>query len=128
MKKAIATKNAPAAIGPYSQGVAAEGTMIFVSGQLPVDPATGAFPAEKTIEAQTRQSLENLKAILAEAGCGMDSVLKTTVYLADIADFAAMNAVYAEYFSEPFPARAAFQVAALPKAARVEIEAVACKK
>lgn len=128
MKKAIATKNAPAAIGPYSQAVAAEGTMIFVSGQLPADPATGAFPAEGTIEAQTRRALENLKAILAEAGCGMDSVLKTTVYLADIADFAAMNAVYAEYFSEPYPARAAFQVAALPKAARVEIEAVACKK
>ena len=125
MKKAIATKKAPAAIGPYSQGVAAEGEMIFVSGQLPADPATGEFPQD--IQGQTRCSLENVRAILEEAGCTMADVLKTTVFLSDIANFAEMNRIYAEYFQEPFPARAAFQVAALPKGALVEIEAVACK-
>ncbi len=126
MKKAIATKKAPAAIGPYSQATAAEGEMIFVSGQLPVDPATGEFPSQD-IQGQTRCSLDNVKAILEEAGCTMADVLKTTVFLSDIANFAEMNQIYAEYFQEPFPARAAFQVAALPKGALVEIEAVACR-
>jgi len=125
--RVIATKNAPAAIGPYSQGTAAQGEMVFVSGQLPVDPATGAFPADE-IQAQTRQSLTNVKAILEEAGCTMADVLKVTVYLDKIADFGAMNEIYAEFFSEPYPARAAFEVGALPKGALVEIEAVACRK
>ncbi len=123
MKEAIVTANAPAAIGPYSQAVK-EGDLIFVSGQLPVDPKTGEFPSDNTQE-QTRQSMENIKMVLQEAGYDMDRVLKTTVYLADIADFAAANEIYAEYFNEPYPARAAFQVAALPKGAKVEIEAIA---
>ena len=122
-KIAIHTDNAPAAIGPYSQAVQA-GNTIYVSGQLPIDPATGAFAGED-ITAQTRQSLTNIKAILAEAGADMSNVVKTTVLLADIADFAAMNAVYAEFFTAPFPARAAFQAAALPKNALVEIECIA---
>ena len=117
------TAKAPAVIGPYSQAVKAGGT-VYVSGQLPVDPATGAFPSED-IREQTRQSLENIRAILEEAGMSMDNVVKTTVLLADIADFAAMNEVYAQFFTAPYPARAAFQAAALPKGARVEIEAVA---
>ena len=124
-KIAIHTDNAPAAIGPYSQAIEA-GNTIYVSGQLPIDPATGAF-AGADITAQTRQSLNNIKAILAEAGADMSNVVKTTVLLADIADFAAMNAVYAEFFTAPFPARAAFQAAALPKHALVEIECVAVK-
>lgn len=124
--KAVATSAAPAAIGPYSQGVQAGGT-VYVSGQLPIDPATGAFPGDD-IAAQTRQSLSNIKAILAEAGMTMADVVKTTVLLADIADFAAMNEVYATFFSAPYPARAAFQVAALPKGAKVEVEAVAVKQ
>lgn len=123
--KAIHTVNAPAAIGPYSQGIAA-GELAFISGQLPIDPATGNFAGED-IESQTRQSLENLKAILEENGMTMGDVTKTTVLLADIAEFAAMNAIYGEYFAEPYPARAAFQVAALPKNARVEVEAFAVK-
>ncbi|MBO5514104.1 MAG: RidA family protein [Mogibacterium sp.] len=123
MKEAIVTANAPAAIGPYSQAVK-DGDLIFVSGQLPVDPKTGEFPSED-IQEQTRQSMENIKNVLKEAGYDMDRVLKTTVYLADIADFAAANEIYAEFFSEPYPARAAFQVAALPKGAKVEIEAIA---
>ncbi len=122
---AIHTENAPAAIGPYSQAIQA-GNTIYVSGQLPIDPATGAFAGED-IAAQTRQSLTNLKNILAAAGADMSNVVKTTVLLADIADFAAMNAVYAEFFTAPFPARAAFQVACLPKNALVEIECVAVK-
>ena len=125
-KKAIHTNNAPAAIGPYSQAIEANG-MIFVSGQLPIDPATGAFAGED-IAAQTRQSLTNIKSILAEAGAGMEDVVKTTVLLKNIADFAAMNEVYAEFFTGDCPARAAFEVAALPKNALVEIEAIACKK
>ena len=124
-KIAIHTENAPAAIGPYSQAIEA-GNTIYVSGQLPIDPATGAFAGED-IAAQTRQSLTNIKAILAEAGADMSNVVKTTVLLADMADFAAMNAVYAEFFTAPFPARAAFQAAALPKNAKVEIECVAVK-
>ena len=119
MNKALHTDNAPAAIGPYSQAVQAEKT-IYVSGQLPVDPATGEFAGED-IKAQTKQSLTNIKNILASAGADMSDVTKTTVLLQDIADFGAMNEVYAE----PYPARAAFQVAALPKGAKVEIEAVA---
>ena len=122
---AIHTENAPAAIGPYSQAIQA-GNTVYVSGQLPIDPATGAFAGED-IAAQTRQSLTNIRSILAGAGYSMTDVVKTTVLLADIADFAAMNAVYAEFFTAPFPARAAFQVAALPKNALVEIECVAVR-
>ena len=122
---AIHTDNAPAAIGPYSQGIQA-GNTIYVSGQLPIDPATGAFAGDD-IATQTRQSLTNIKSILNAAGADMCDVVKTTVLLADIADFAAMNAVYAEFFAAPYPARAAFQVACLPKNALVEIECVAVK-
>ena len=125
MNKAIHTDKAPAAIGPYSQAVQA-GELIFVSGQIPIDPATGEFAGED-IATQTRRSLTNIKNILEAAGSGMDKVVKTTVLLADIGDFAAMNEVYAEFFTEPFPARAAFQVAAIPKGALVEIEAVATR-
>lgn len=123
MNKAIHTDNAPAAIGPYSQAVR-WGNVIYVSGQLPIDPATGAFAGED-IAAQTRQSLTNIKNILAAEGMDMSRVVKTTVMLKDIADFAAMNEVYAEFFAAPYPARAAYQVAALPRDARVEIECVA---
>lgn len=123
MNQAVSTKKAPAAIGPYSQGVRA-GNTIYVSGQLPIDPATGEFAGED-IRTQTKQSLTNIREILAAAGADMSAVVKTTVLLQDIADFAAMNEVYAEFFSEPYPARAAFQVAAVPKGALVEIEAVA---
>ncbi len=125
-KQIISTSSAPAAIGPYSQGVAASGETIYVSGQLPIDPATGSF-AGSTIQEQTRQSLENVKAILAAHGCGLNDVVKTTVLLQDIADFGPMNEVYSTYFTGECPARAAFQVAALPKNALVEIEAVAVK-
>lgn len=123
MKEALHTNAAPAAIGPYSQGIRA-GRTIYVSGQLPVDPERGAFAGDD-IGAQTRQSLTNIKNILAAAGADMSAVVKTTVLLDNIADFAAMNEVYAEFFEEPYPARAAFEVAALPKGAKVEIEAVA---
>ncbi|BFJ84979.1 RidA family protein [Ruthenibacterium sp. CLA-JM-H11] len=123
MNNAISTEKAPAAIGPYSQAVKA-GDTIYVSGQLPIDPATGAF-ASDDITAQTRQSLTNIRSILEAAGTDMSKVVKTTVLLKSIADFAAMNEVYAQFFSEPYPARAAFQVAALPKDALVEIECVA---
>ena len=124
-KKIIATTGAPGAIGPYSQACEA-GDFVFVSGQLPIDPATGAFAGDE-IKAQTRQSLTNMKNILIEAGTDMSAVVKTTVLLANIADFAAMNEVYAEFFTAPYPARAAFQVACLPKNALVEIECVAVK-
>ena len=124
-KVQVSTNQAPAAIGPYSQGVAANG-FVCVSGQLPIDPATGNFAGD-TIEAQAAQSLENVKSILAEAGLEMSDVVKTTVMLKDIGDFAAMNAVYAKYFTGVCPARSAFQVAALPKDALVEIEAIAVK-
>ena len=123
MNQAIHTENAPAAIGPYSQAVKAGGT-VYVSGQIPIDPATGEF-AGTDIQTQTRQSLTNIKNILQQAGTDMSNVVKTTVLLADINDFAAMNEVYAEFFTEPYPARAAFQAAAIPKGALVEIEAVA---
>lgn len=120
---AVHTENAPAAIGPYSQAVKANG-FVYVSGQIPLDPATGDF-AGADIRTQTRQCLQNLRAILTEAGSGMDKVVKTTVMLQNIGDFAAMNEVYAEAFTAPFPARAAFEVGALPKGALVEIECVA---
>lgn len=125
MNQPIHTPNAPAAIGPYSQAVKT-GNLVFVSGQLPIDPATGAFAGED-IASQTRQSLTNVKAILEAAGYSCADVVKTTVLLADIADFAAMNAVYAEFFTENCPARAAFAVKDLPKGALVEIEAIAGK-
>ena len=125
MNTAIHTPDAPSAIGPYSQAIAA-GNTIYVSGQIPIDPSTGAFAGDD-ITTQTRQSLSNLKAILAAAGADMTDVVKTTVYLAHMEDFAAMNQVYAEFFTAPYPARAAFEVAALPKNALVEIECVAVK-
>ena len=125
MNTPIHTPNAPAAIGPYSQAVQA-GNMLFVSGQIPVDPATGAF-AGADIATQTRQSLTNVKNILEAAGFSLADVVKTTVLLADIADFTAMNAIYAEFFAAPCPARACFAVKDLPKGALVEIEAIACK-
>lgn len=124
MKKTIASPKAPAAVGPYSQAIELNGTL-YISGQLPADPVTGELPAG--IEAQTRRSLDNLGYILEEAGLGFDDVVKTTVLLADIADFGAMNAVYAEYFKGDKPARICYQVAALPKGAMVEIDAVAGK-
>ncbi len=123
--KQISTKNAPSAIGPYSQAIA-EGGLVFVSGQIPIDPSTGSF-VEGGIEAQTRQSLTNLSHILEEAGSGMEKVLKTTVFLSDIADFAAMNTVYAEFFKAPYPARSAVAVKDLPKGALVEVECIAAK-
>ena len=126
MKTILNTNKAPLAIGPYSQGINT-GNLLFLSGQLPICPEKGDIVATD-IEGQTRQSLENVKAILESAGCTMDDVVKTTVYLNDIADFEKMNGVYAEFFNEGnYPARSAFQVAALPKAALVEIEVVALK-
>ncbi len=123
--KAISTSAAPAAIGPYSQAIEI-GNFVFCSGQLPIDPATGAFP-EGGIEAQTRQSLKNAAAILEAAGTDLHHVVKTTVFLASMDDFATMNSVYAEAFAEPFPARSAVAVKTLPKGALVEIECVAEK-
>ena len=125
MNQIIHTPNAPAAIDPYTQAVKA-GSMVFVSGQIPIDPATGAF-AGQDIVTQTKQSLTNVKNILEAAGYALTDVVKTTVLLADIADFAAMNAVYAEFFTENCPARACFAVKDLPKGALVEIEAIANK-
>lgn len=125
MNQSIHTPNAPAAIGPYSQAVQA-GNTLFVSGQLPIDPATGAF-AGSDIASQTRQSLTNVRNILEAAGYTCADVVKTTVLLANIEDFAAMNAVYAEFFTSDCPARACFAVKELPKGALVEIEAIACK-
>lgn len=123
--KAIATNNAPAAIGPYSQAIEANG-FVYASGQLPIDPATGAFP-QGGIKEQTRQSLLNAQAILREAGLELSNVVKTTVLLADIADFGAMNEVYSTFFSQPYPARSAFAVKDLPKGALVEIECIAAR-
>lgn len=122
MKK-INTQKAPAAIGPYSQAVE-HGGIIYVSGQLPLDPAADGF-SQEGIAALTKQSIENIAAILEEAGSDIGKVLKTTVYLQDLNDFAKVNEVYAEYFGETAPARACVQVAALPKGAKIEIEAVA---
>ena len=122
MKFVISTEKAPAAIGPYSQGIRA-GNLIITSGQLPADPATGAFP--EGIEAQTKQSLENCKSVLEAAGASLANVIKTTVFLSDMNNFAAMNGVYATYFEGAFPARSAVQAARLPKDALVEIECIA---
>ncbi len=121
--KQISTSNAPAAIGPYSRAIEVNG-FVYTSGQLPIDPATGAFP-EGGVQEQTRQSLLNVQAILAEAGLTLANVVKTTVFLADMGDFAAMNEIYSQFFTEPFPARSAIAVKALPKGALVEIEVVA---
>ena len=123
MKKVISTSKAPAAIGPYSQAIQV-GNLVYTSGQIPIDPATGMF-VEGGIKEQTRQSLLNVKEILEEAGLSMKDVVKTTVFMADMNDFADMNAVYAEFFSEPYPARSAIAVKTLPKGALVEIEVVA---
>lgn len=123
MKTIIETKNAPSAIGPYSQAVC-HGNTLYISGQLPLSPSTGLFSGDD-ITSQTKQCLDNLKAILEEAGSDLNKVLKTTVLLKDIADFSLMNEVYAGYFESECPARAAFQVAELPKSALVEIEAIA---
>lgn len=122
--KQIQTTAAPTAIGPYSQGIEV-GNLVITSGQLPINPATGEMPSD--IEAQAHQSLQNVKAILEAAGTGLDKVVKTTVFLADMNDFAAMNGVYAQYFNEPYPARSAVAVKTLPKNALVEIEVVAEK-
>ncbi|MDE5920465.1 MAG: Rid family detoxifying hydrolase, partial [Paramuribaculum sp.] len=122
MKKQIATTAAPAAIGPYSQAIDL-GNMVFISGQIPVNPANGEIP--EGIKAQTAQSIANIKAILAEAGLTIDNVVKTTVFLANMADFTAMNEVYAEAFTAPFPARSAVAVRELPKQVLVEIETIA---
>lgn len=122
MKTIIDTKNAPAAIGPYVQAVFADG-LIFTSGQLGIDPATGKLP--ESVEEQTRQSLNNIKAILKEAGCSMDDVVKTTVFVTDLSSFASVNAIYAENFGNRFPARSCIQVAALPLNGLVEIEVIA---
>lgn len=126
MKKVISTPKAPAAIGPYSQAIQV-GNLIYTSGQIPIDPATGQL-VEGGIKEQTRQSLNNIQAILQEAGLTMASVVKTTVFMADMADFAEMNSVYAEFFTEPYPARSAVAVKTLPKNALVEIEVVAEKE
>lgn len=123
--QAVHTNSAPAAIGPYSQGIQA-GTTLYVSGQIPIDPATGSFAGEDIVS-QTRQCLTNIRAILAEAGYTMADVVKTTVLMTDLAEFTTMNGVYAEFFQTPYPARAAFQVAALPRNAKVEIECIAVK-
>ncbi|EGQ14840.1 RidA family protein [Prevotella pallens] len=123
--KVINTNKAPKAIGPYSQAIEANG-LVITSGQLPIDPATGEF-APGGIKEQTRQSLTNAKAILEEAGISMANVMKTTVFLSDMNNFAAMNEVYAEFFSEPFPARSAIAVKTLPKNALVEVECIAAK-
>ncbi len=121
---AIQTEKAPAAIGPYSQAINSGAGLVFVSGQLPIDPATGTFP-EGGVKEQTRQSLTNAKAILEAAGLGLGNVVKTTVFLADMGDFAAMNEVYAQFFCAPFPARSAVAVKTLPKGALVEVECIA---
>lgn len=123
---AIHSDKAPAAIGPYSQAIDSGAGLVFVSGQLPIDPATGGFP-KGGVKEQTRQSLTNAKAILEAAGLGLHHVVKTTVFLADMGDFAAMNEVYSQFFTAPFPARSAVAVKTLPKGALVEIECIAAK-
>lgn len=120
----ISTEQAPAAIGPYSQAIDSGAGLLFLSGQLPIDPATGAFP-DGGIKEQTRQSILNAQAILQEAGLSLSDVVKTTVFLSDMGDFAAMNEVYAQFFEPPFPARSAVAVKTLPKGALVEIECIA---
>lgn len=123
MKRIISTADAPQAIGPYSQAVEANG-FVFISGQIPIVPATGQMP--EGIEAQTEQVMRNIGAILKAAGLGYTDVVKSTVLLKDIADFAAMNGIYAKYFTTDCPARAAFEVGALPKGALIEVEVIAC--
>ncbi|GAA7844012.1 RidA family protein [Helicobacter pylori] len=125
MKEVIHSTLAPKAIGPYSQAIATS-DLVFVSGQLGIDASTGEFKGAD-IHSQTTQSMENIKAILKEAGLGMDSVVKTTILLKSLDDFAVVNEIYGSYFKEPYPARATFQVAKLPKDALVEIEAIAIK-
>ncbi len=125
MKEIIYTTEAPQAIGPYSQAVKA-GDTLYISGQLPIDPKTGVF-ADETIEGQTRQALMNVKSILEAAGYTLADVVKTTVLMKDMEEFAAMNGVYGEFFSGAYPARAAYEVARLPKDAKIEIEAIAVK-
>ena len=124
MKKVVVTDKAPGAIGPYSQGINV-GDMFFFSGQIPVNPETGEMP--EGIEAQAKQSLENVKALLESQGMDFSNVIKTTVFLADMNDFATMNGIYATYFVEPYPARSAVQVAKLPKGALIEVEVIAHK-
>jgi len=126
LKKQIQTTGAPAAIGPYSQAIQA-GNLIFYSGQIPLDPATGAI-VSGGVEAQTRQVLTNMRAMLHASGCDFSDVVKTTIYLTDLADFETVNEIYGEYFSEEPPARACVQVAALPKESMVEIEWIATVK
>ena len=123
--KTIQTTNAPAAIGPYSQAVEANG-FVFASGQLGINPATGEF-VEGDVQAQTRQALTNARAIMKEAGLDLNNVIKTTVFLSDMANFAAMNEIYSEFFSEPYPARSAVAVKTLPKNALVEVECIAVR-
>lgn len=123
--KAVHTKLAPAAIGPYSQAIEVNG-FVFASGQIPIDPTTGEF-VEGGIKEQTRQALANASHVMEEAGTDMNHVVKTTVYLSDMSDFAAMNEVYATFFNEPYPARSAVAVKALPKGALVEVECIATK-
>ncbi len=122
--KAVKTGNAPAAIGPYSQALTTDG-LVFVSGQIPVNPATGEIA--ESVEEQAAQSLKNIKSILQQAGLGMENVIKTSVFLADLNDFAKVNEVYASFFAEPYPARSCVQVAAIPKGCKLEIECIAVK-
>ncbi len=124
MKNVISTTEAPGAIGPYSQGIDL-GNIVFCSGQIPVNPATGLMP--EGITAQTEQAIANVRALLKSIGLGLENVVKTTVFLADIADFAAMNEVYASHFAEPYPARSAVAVKDLPKGAMVEVEVIAAR-
>lgn len=121
--KVIATKNAPAAVGPYSQAIDC-GDTVYCSGQIPLDPQTGAV-VEGGLEAQAHQMFHNVKAVLAEAGLGLENVVKTTVFMTDLGQFGALNAIYAEYFAEPYPARSCVEVSALPKGVLVECEVIA---
>jgi 2-iminobutanoate/2-iminopropanoate deaminase len=125
MKKVINTNNAPAPIGPYSQAIATGG-FVFVSGQIPIDPSTGVLVSEN-VKAETRQVMENIKAVLAEASLGFDHIVKTTIFLTDMQSFAQVNEVYGTYFTSQFPARETVQVSALPKNANVEISVIAVK-
>ena len=125
-KQIIATEKAPAALGPYSQGVMASGEMIFVSGQIPIDPATGAL-VEGDAAVQATRCMENIQAILAEAGVGMENIVKTTIYLKDMNNFGAVNEAYGKYFEQDAPARGCVEVARLPKDVQVEIEAIAIR-
>lgn len=123
--KQIITENAPKAIGPYSQGLVS-GNLVFVSGQIPIDPKTGIMP--ESVEEQAKQVLKNLTGVLAEEGLTMKNVIKTVVFLADLADFQTVNAIYETFFSAPFPARSCVQVAAIPKGAKLEIECIAVRE